>query len=863
MSHRSRPSNQVQPTTSIFTQSFSYQPTKQQTACPSGQKNKTSSEAAIHGDEACPSGQKNKTSSEAAILGDEACPSGQKNKTSSEANHIDTTSTNDFFWDSCIEIESRIEEETEAQIVEIRHAINKHFAYKKTHTMSRSELIQHLELFWSPIDIETVMTNSAYSTEWTMNASTVAITPYNPLYIGLGSEFVPPAIDAPICAPPRKRQKLSDTEFSATSAATVNVNERHDRLCRDGQEQQAFVLNQHDLQRQIATDATSTNSRRAPCLRLPNPNRLFEQQRVNDIGHLTTNNAVNSQFTHNASFIANDNSDSTVPANDNQISNPDECCPNPEIYHKFTMCPTKRAAVIQFHHDGSIPETHSKTSSKKQSFRKEAAKYKVTATNDGVQVSKIQTKWKYKVNNLLVKAADLGKVPESARFIWKTGDFIVPPCGQLQQVFDAHHGPGHHKKNKCMKALDAHYKLKNCKNFVDHFLSRCVICAHTQNKTNQTYIAPLRPNPIPSEPVTVFHLDEAGAFPLTHSGNQYICLAIDRLTKYPEVIALPSKDSEYVALFIVDLHVRYGNIHIIVTDNGGEFANQTNKRVCELLNVDHRFITALHPQANGPGEKGIGIFKKCLKNAQAQLRGDFTTGNDSDTTARKGHFDYGTDWDEMAMKLALYQMRMFPQISTGYSPLEALTGKRPVYNLADFEHQDNDDYSDPKWNELTKESFERRYGRMTASRQQFKKSLRKAQIAMKKKWDQKRGCTQQPKVNDKVLYRNGRTARSISTDSRSVWRPLKGYGVVKEITEMGVCKVKVNGQITLKVRIENVKVLEEAAVENIDETTNHDANLKKKRKKRKNRSRSTTPKKKKKGTKRSRTTTPKKKKGKK
>ena len=177
-----------------------------------------------------------------------------------------------------------------------------------------------------------------------------------------------------------------------------------------------------------------------------------------------------------------------------------------------------------------------------------------------------------------------------------------------------------------------------------------------------------------------------------------------------------------------------------------------------------------------------------------------------------GMFDWGNDWDTLAWIMATMGVNMQPRVSTGFSPLLELTGRKPVFDPAQLatEHATDDDFYDDKFTTITHQSVKVRVEEFLGFRASMKVSLKRAQVAMKKKWDKKRGLSQQLVAGDKVLYRIARNSRSNNYKANQTWLPRQGYGVIKHISDGGLCKVDLFNafhqlQMEKKIRIENLK----------------------------------------------------------
>jgi transposase InsO family protein len=92
----------------------------------------------------------------------------------------------------------------------------------------------------------------------------------------------------------------------------------------------------------------------------------------------------------------------------------------------------------------------------------------------------------------------------------------------------------------------------------------------------------------------------------------------------------------------------------IITDQGREFVNSMNDKLCDLLDIKHKLTSPYHPQANGLDER----FNQTLKRALEKL-----------VNTRQN------DWDVL-LKHVLFAYRTSENASTKYTPFYLMFGKK-------------------------------------------------------------------------------------------------------------------------------------------------------------------------------------------
>ena len=121
-----------------------------------------------------------------------------------------------------------------------------------------------------------------------------------------------------------------------------------------------------------------------------------------------------------------------------------------------------------------------------------------------------------------------------------------------------------------------------------------------------------------------------------------------------------------VATFLYQqIYCRYMSPGECIIYDRGEFCN----KVVDILNthfqVQVRVISAGRPQANGQVESFIGS----LKNKMYALM------------VERGSHLLPDTWDETLLYTALQILRSDPSIATGYSPIELLLGRKPIFPI--------------------------------------------------------------------------------------------------------------------------------------------------------------------------------------
>lgn len=281
---------------------------------------------------------------------------------------------------------------------------------------------------------------------------------------------------------------------------------------------------------------------------------------------------------------------------------------------------------------------------------------------------------------------------------------VVKPTEVENILYLAHEHPlgGHFGIEKTFQKITEHYWWPKLGKSVQHYVKTCETC---QRLLPPTRSEPLQPIP-PIGIMKKWGIDLVGPMERTPSGNLFMIVAIDYLTKWPEAKAIPDKRAETIATFIVDdIICRHGIPEEIVTDHGTEFDNQLMKYIARRVGIKRILATTYHPQANGQVER----MNQTLVNTLRKL------------TDKKPNL-----WDEY-MATALFAYRTTQQSTTGYTPFQLLHGYEAVTPLTRNLKQIG-----------TENELKRRLGQLVevfSKRVQARENIRARQITQKKYYD--------------------------------------------------------------------------------------------------------------------------------
>ena len=191
------------------------------------------------------------------------------------------------------------------------------------------------------------------------------------------------------------------------------------------------------------------------------------------------------------------------------------------------------------------------------------------------------------------------------------------------------------------------------KNISQHVES-CSLCRREKLTVDKYQ---LQTTEIPDQPFAKVGIDLIVDLDVSHKGNKNILVVVDHLTGYPIAVPIPKKEaSTVVDAFYEKVILEHTAPHIVLSDNGKEFANDTMAQLCDAFNIKHNFTSPYMPQSNGKTEN----FNKFLKASIRKLCQDDKQG-----------------WDQVLSQI-LMAYRCCPHTSTGESPFFLLYNRDPV-----------------------------------------------------------------------------------------------------------------------------------------------------------------------------------------
>jgi transposase InsO family protein len=97
------------------------------------------------------------------------------------------------------------------------------------------------------------------------------------------------------------------------------------------------------------------------------------------------------------------------------------------------------------------------------------------------------------------------------------------------------------------------------------------------------------------------------------TGMMAVLIMVDVATRYVVTKPLPDCKAKTIAAALYEVISLFGPPKVMQSDNGPEFVNSTLEQLCKQASINHRFVAAYNPRANGLAETMVKKLKLLLK----------------------------------------------------------------------------------------------------------------------------------------------------------------------------------------------------------------------------------------------------------
>jgi hypothetical protein len=135
------------------------------------------------------------------------------------------------------------------------------------------------------------------------------------------------------------------------------------------------------------------------------------------------------------------------------------------------------------------------------------------------------------------------------------------------------------------------YYWSNMYKVIAGYIKFCDTCQHQGTPIPHEELHPI---PI-GKPFDRVGIDIVGPLSITHTGNRYIVVATEYLTKWPEAKAIVNTKATTIAKFIYEeIICRHGCPKALLSDQGTPFCNELVNSLCNLMTIRHCLSSAYH-----------------------------------------------------------------------------------------------------------------------------------------------------------------------------------------------------------------------------------------------------------------------------
>ena len=230
---------------------------------------------------------------------------------------------------------------------------------------------------------------------------------------------------------------------------------------------------------------------------------------------------------------------------------------------------------------------------------------------------------------------------------------VAVPAHLHEQILqEGHRGAlaGHFSGPKLFNGLCRHWWWPTLYKDAVEFCKNCAECAVVSG-VGRKAVPPLNPIPV-QRPFQILGVDIM-ELPMTATGNRYVVVFQDFLTKWPFIFPAPDQKAIRIARLLAEEVVpMFGVPEALLSDRGTNLLAHVMLDVCGLLGITKLNTTAYHPQCNGMVERLNRTLKAMLRKHVAR---------------------FGTQWDRY-LPGVLWAYRNSPHEATGEKPSFLLFG---------------------------------------------------------------------------------------------------------------------------------------------------------------------------------------------
>ena len=224
------------------------------------------------------------------------------------------------------------------------------------------------------------------------------------------------------------------------------------------------------------------------------------------------------------------------------------------------------------------------------------------------------------------------------------GDRLIIPQSLRLDVLKKIH-VGHQGKTKCILLARESVFWPGITNDIKSMVQRCTACAQHQ------HAQPKMPIQQPDLPTRAW--SKLGTDIFEYKGSQFLII-VDYYSRFPVIRRLDNIRANTISNKFTAVLLEYGLPDEIVADYGTQYTSEDFRTKCRDCNIELRFSSPYHHQANSVAERAIGTLK---------------------------HLWRKSEQDGQPITTALFMYRTTPLSDDLPSPYELLFGRKPAVFL--------------------------------------------------------------------------------------------------------------------------------------------------------------------------------------
>jgi hypothetical protein len=184
---------------------------------------------------------------------------------------------------------------------------------------------------------------------------------------------------------------------------------------------------------------------------------------------------------------------------------------------------------------------------------------------------------------------------------------------EILYLYHDHPISGHFGINRMFHKLREQFFFPRMYDQVKKYIRSCTMCSQF-NVQRQKKPGYLQVEAIPEGVFEIMQMDFWKAPVKSISGNQYVLIITDRLSKYVCARAVHSATGSVAAeMLLEDIILKHGAIKCLQSDQGSHFRNELLSTLTQLIGCEQKFSIPYHPMSNGQVERFNSTFCDQLK----------------------------------------------------------------------------------------------------------------------------------------------------------------------------------------------------------------------------------------------------------